>query len=258
MALSHQMQLSNSDNRMQNAGRKAALLMTAAALNALEMFLPRLPFFPWLKPGLANSVTMVWIIRFGAMDALLFTLLRSWIVGFFFGFSFLTITLSLSGGILATAIMGVSWRLAGRRRLLGMIGLGVTGALFHNAGQIAAIYLLLAQNQALFYQLPPMFIASALFGSAIGMVTLWLLAVSESTGANPAAAARQAPDAMRISDRVSAGNKAAALIVAFISAGLLFVSHIPLLAIIAASITLAVQITVRGSIPALTYPLRGF
>ena len=89
--------------------------------------MPRIPFLPWLKPGLANCITVVWIIRFGVKDAILFTLLRSWISGFYFGFSLLTLSLSLSGGIVATAAMGMAWNVLGKRGLLGTIGLSITG-----------------------------------------------------------------------------------------------------------------------------------
>jgi hypothetical protein len=61
---------------------KTALLLLAVGLNAFEYLLPRIPVFPWLKPGLANIVTIVWIIRWGAADALVFSIVRSWITLF--------------------------------------------------------------------------------------------------------------------------------------------------------------------------------
>ena len=141
--------------------RKAVWLLVAVALNALEFF-PRLPFFPWLKPGLANAVTMIWIIKYGTADAVLYTILRSWISGFYFGFSFLTLALSLSGGITATLAMGAVWRILGSKGLLGTVGIGITGALFHNAGQLATVYFLVVHNFSVFYQIPFMAAASIL------------------------------------------------------------------------------------------------
>ena len=154
----------------QQAIKKTVWLLCAVALNALEFFIPRLPFFPWLKPGLANIITILWIIEYGAVDAVLFSLLRTWIVGFYFGFSFLTIALAMSGGVLSTIAMGIFWNLLGKNKLLGTTGLGVIGAMFHNLGQLCAVYALMAANLHLFYQIPVMLAASVIFGGTVGLL----------------------------------------------------------------------------------------
>ena len=148
--------------------QKAMLLLIAVALNAVELALPRLPFMPWLKPGFANIITIIWIIKFGFKDALLYTALRIWISGFYFGFSLFTLSLSLTGGLLSMAAMSALWIILGKRGLIGSVGLGVTGALFHNAGQLAAVYFLMAQNMSLFGQVPFMLGAAVIFGSIVG------------------------------------------------------------------------------------------
>lgn len=147
---------------------KAVLLLIAVALNAVEVAIPRLPFLPWLKPGFANIITIIWIVRFGFKDALLYTALRIWISGFYFGFSLFTLSLSLSGGLLSTAVMSLLWIIFGKRKLIGTIGLGVAGALAHNAGQFAVVYLILSQNVWLFNQIPFMVGAAVIFGSIVG------------------------------------------------------------------------------------------
>jgi heptaprenyl diphosphate synthase len=159
----------NNDDRNQVV-TKTVWLLFAVAINAFEFFIPRVPFFPWLKPGFANIITIIWIIEFGAIDALLYSLLRIWIVGFFFGFSFLTMTFAISGGMLSTIAMSLLWKGLGKRGLLGTMGLGVCGALFHNAGQILAVYGLMAANMRLFYQVPVMFVASVVFGGIVGLL----------------------------------------------------------------------------------------
>jgi heptaprenyl diphosphate synthase len=160
--------------------RKAVWLLVAVALNALEFFFPRLPFFPWLKPGLANAVTMIWIIKYGTADAVLYTILRSWISGFYFGFSFLTLALSLSGGITATLAMGAVWKILGSKGFLGTVGIGITGALFHNAGQLVTVYFLVVHNFSVFYQIPFMAAASVLFGSIIGIIVPLVFRILDS------------------------------------------------------------------------------
>jgi heptaprenyl diphosphate synthase len=84
---------------------KTLWLLISISLSAIEILLPRIPLLPWLKPGLANIITILWIVRFGAKDAILYSLLRSWITGFYFGFSFTTLILSIGGGILSTSVM---------------------------------------------------------------------------------------------------------------------------------------------------------
>ena len=150
--------------------QKAALLLLAVSLNALECFIPRIPFVPWLKPGIANAVTMIWIVRYGMADTLLYSLLRIWITGFYFGFSLITLSLALSGALLATAGMALTWQILGKRRLAGFVGLGIIGALLHNTGQLVAVFHLFARNSALFYQAPLMIAAALVSGTLVAAV----------------------------------------------------------------------------------------
>ena len=159
------------ENQRYAARQKAAWLLAAAALNALELAIPRLPFLPWLKPGFANIITILWIAKFGVTDAMLYTVLRIWVSGFYFGFSLFTLSLSLTGGLLSTAAMSLLWVTLGKRGLAGTIGIAVTGALFHNAGQLGVVYLTMSRNMSLFGQIPFMLGASALFGTVTGALT---------------------------------------------------------------------------------------
>jgi len=159
------------DQRRRAARQKAVWLLAAAALNSLELAIPRLPFLPWLKPGFANIITILWIAKYGVTDAMLYTILRIWVSGFYFGFSLFTLSLSLTGGLLSTAAMSLLWLTLGKHGLAGTVGIAVTGALFHNAGQLGVVYLTMSQNISLFGQIPFMLIASALFGSVTGALT---------------------------------------------------------------------------------------
>ena len=147
---------------------KAIWLLAAVALNAVELAIPRLPFLPWLKPGFANIITVLWIMKYGFGDALLYTALRVWISGFYFGFSLFTLSLSLSGGLLSTMAMFAVWATLGRRGITGTVGTAIVGALFHNIGQLAVIYLMMSQNIGVLGQLPFMLCASVVFGGIVG------------------------------------------------------------------------------------------
>jgi heptaprenyl diphosphate synthase len=237
--------------------RKAVWLLIAVALNTLELFLPRIPVLPWLKPGLANCITIIWIIRYGAADALLLTLLRVWISSFYFGFSLVTMGLALSGGLLSTAIMAAAWAVAGRRGMLGTIGLGMLGAAAHNAGQLGAVYLLLTHNIAVFYQLPFMAGASLVFGGTVGAIVpaLWRMLALQA----PASAAMERhPNPVKPSTP-QAPSWGSILIITGIIGGaiaLLALRDLRLLVLIAIAVSVVAAGASGRGLGAFTYPLR--
>jgi heptaprenyl diphosphate synthase len=245
--------LSNKSDDM--VSTKTVWLLIAVALNALEFFIPRIPFFPWLKPGFANIITILWIIQYGAIDALLYSLLRIWIVGFFFGFSFLTMSLSLCGGVLSTIAMSVLWAALGKRGILGLVGLGVCGALFHNLGQLLAVYGLMAANMHLFYQLPVMFFASVIFGGAVGLLApLFGNVLIECSAALPSAL----KNPCRPLYFASWSDHTFSLLLFAGCCAIVFTDSWPVLCASACGATLIVQVRRRGSLSTLLAPLTSF
>ena len=234
---------------------KAIWVLLAVSISAAEFFFPRIPLFPWLKPGIANCVTFIWIIEFGAVDALLFFFVRTWIVGFYFGFSFLTIALSLSGGVIATIAMALCWNAFGKKGILGAIGISIIGAVFHNFGQLVAVYFLMAKNIHLFYQIPVMLIASVFFGSVTGLLAPPLLAFLRSTrssnadfGSSPSLTV--APASVR--------DTTVSLCIIAASFALVFVNNVLFLALCAAMTTIAIQVIFKGSIKLLFQPVKRY
>jgi uncharacterized membrane protein len=155
-----------------DATTRTLWFMLAVAISALEALIPRIPIFPWLKPGFSNMVTILWIIEYGTIDALLFSFLRVWISGFYLGFSLFSLGLGLCGAVWATLGMGILWRYLGSRRWLGTVGLGICGACLHNAGQLAAIAVLLGMRSNLLVQVPVMLGASLIFGGLTGWMVI--------------------------------------------------------------------------------------
>jgi heptaprenyl diphosphate synthase len=171
------MGLHDNSTEMRETVEKTLWILIALSLTAIEMLLPRIPFLPWLKPGLANCITLLWIIRYGTIDAVLFSFLRTWIISFYFGFSFITFILSTSGGIVATVTMGMCLKFTQNNKLFGTIGISMLGAAAHNFTQILVIYLTMAKNSFVFYQLPFMCGASLVFGLLIGLMAPSLLSI---------------------------------------------------------------------------------
>lgn len=232
---------------------KTSLFLVAVALHALEFFLPRVPFLPWLKPGLANMVTIVWVVRYGFGDALLYSFLRIWISGFFFGFSIVTLALSLSGALLACCAIAACRRAFGKRNMLGAVGISIMGALCHNLGQLAAVYLLMAPNLRLLYQIPPMLIASVIFGGCVGMLVPHFYRIWR--------AAARATDHREVVDNLSdfsGTHLSLSVFILTLCASLAFVENMRFLGIAAAAMTLGVQVTERGSLRALFHPFTRF
>lgn len=234
---------------------KSSLLLMGIALNALEFFIPRIPIFPWLKPGLAHIVTLIWIIRYGFKESLLFAILRIWIVSFYFGFSFLAFALSISGSFFACAAMSLFWSVFGKRRIMGTVGVAIIGALFHNLGQIIAVYFLLAQNRHLFYQAPVMLIASVVFGALVGFLVPRLYRLSFSVEQNVSSMKIVCPTVCSMPSKTS-------MIISLILLGfcmsLVFVENYRLLGILAVLITVSVQVFTRGSFYAFSFPVKRF
>jgi heptaprenyl diphosphate synthase len=240
------------EQHQSRAALKAGLLLLSVALNALEIFLPRIPLIPWLKPGLANIVTIAWVVQFGTVDALLFSLLRVWVVGFYFGFSILTLTLGLTGALAATIVMGTAWRVLGTRGWLGLAGLGVLGACAHNAGQLAAVYFLFARNRFVLYQIPFMAVASVIAGGVVGVLSGSLINLPLQQGM---ALPEQSPSHP---NRHTVPQGLTCLSLLAWSVAVMFVDRVNLLTWLAIAATLLVQAFARGSLRAFFAPLRSF
>ncbi len=129
---------------------------------------------PGLKPGLANIVTLVVLVRFGWRMAVWVTLLRVVAGGLLLG-SFLTpgFVLSLSGALASLLLLGCLGRLHPRH--LGTVGLSVPAAFAHVGAQLMVVDLWLMPGVSLL-ALAPLFLAAAwLTGLVNGLVAARLL-----------------------------------------------------------------------------------
>lgn len=249
------MQLPNDTELKRESIEKAGLLILAVGLNAVEYFLPRIPFLPWLKPGLANCVTLVWIIRYGFTESIILSLLRIWIVTFYFGFSFITVALSASGSIFACSLMALFWHVLGKRRIAGTVGVAVIGAFSHNIGQLVMVYFLLARNFHLFYQVPFMIAASVVFGTIVGIITPTLMRIVAYSDESDL---YEKSLASFTSFTIKRSHAFVSLLFFMVCLALVFINNQMILVVTALGITIVVQILMRGSTKALVYPLTRF
>lgn len=115
------------------------LVALALALHVIEAQIPS-PL-PWVRPGLANLMTLVALLALGWRAALLVTLLRvvigSLLVGSFMGPGFL---LSFAGGVASTAAMALM--APGAWRLWSPLAVSAAGAVVHGVAQLLALKVL--------------------------------------------------------------------------------------------------------------------
>ncbi|WIM05027.1 MAG: Gx transporter family protein [Candidatus Nitricoxidivorans perseverans] len=152
--------------------RIARYAAAAIALTVAEAAIPS-PL-PGVKPGLANIVVLVVLVRHGWSDAAWVSLLRvlagSLLVGQFLAPGFF---LGLTGALASLAVLAASSRLP--KRFFGPVSHSVLAAFAHIGGQLALARLWLVPHDGVFY-LVPIFAATALgFGIVNGLIAARLL-----------------------------------------------------------------------------------
>ncbi len=152
--------------------RIARLAAAAIVLAVAEAAIP-LPL-PGVKPGLANIVILIVLLRWGWRDAVWVALLRvfagSLLLGQFFAPGFF---LALSGALCSLVVLGLAMHLP--RQWFGPISLSVLAAFAHIGGQLTLARVWLVPHDGVFYLLPVFALAATVFGVINGLVAARLL-----------------------------------------------------------------------------------
>ncbi len=152
--------------------RIARLAAAAIALSLAEAAIP-LPL-PGVKPGLANIVILIVLLRWGWRDAVWVALLRvfagSLLLGQLFAPGFF---LSFTGSLASLLTLGVALYLP--RRLFGPVSLSVLAAFAHIGGQLVLARLWLVPHDGVFYLVPVFALAATVFGVINGLIVARLL-----------------------------------------------------------------------------------
>lgn len=147
------------------------LVAQALVLYMIERMLP-IPFIaPGAKLGLSNIITTVCLYIFSLKDAFVVVILRI-ILSTFFGGSISSFLYSLSGGILSLLAMYVIKRLG--KDYISIIGVSITGAFFHNLGQIF-VAALIVNNINIIVYLPVLAVAGIGTGFFVGITSRFLM-----------------------------------------------------------------------------------
>lgn len=152
--------------------RIAYLAALAITVHIAESALPS-PL-PGIKPGLANVITIVVLLRYGLATAAWVALLRvfagSLLLGTFLSPTFM---LSLAGALASLSALAAGYglgRVLPAARLSAM-GLSVLAALAHMAGQFWLAYVWFIPHPGLFYLLPVFMTAAVIFGVLSGIIS---------------------------------------------------------------------------------------
>ena len=169
--------------------RIARLAAWAMGLALVDAAIPTL--IPGVKPGLANIVVLIVLVRYGLSTAAWVSLLRVVAAAMAFG-SFLTpgFFLSLAGASASLAALAATRRLP--RDWFGPVSHSVIAALAHVAGQLAVAAALLLPPAAVLKLSPVFALAALVFGTVNGLVAARLLSTTEEAGTalTPAAEVR--------------------------------------------------------------------
>lgn len=127
------------------------LVALALALHLLEAQVPT-PL-PWVRPGLANVMTLIAVLTAGWRAGLLVAVLRvgigSLLLGGFLGPAF---ALSLAGGVASALVMALMAR--GVWRLWSPLAVSAAGAVAHGAAQLLVLSAVLLRGTDLGWLLP--------------------------------------------------------------------------------------------------------
>lgn len=148
-----------------------ALFTTIALILFLvESCLPPLTSVPGVKVGLPNMVTLAVLYLYSRRDALLVLAARVLLASLFAG-QMMTLLYSLSGGLLCFAVCALLCPIFPVKR---MWLLSMTGAVFHNIGQILAAIFVTGTPEIVWY-LPVLLVSGLVSGCITGLVAQYLL-----------------------------------------------------------------------------------
>ena len=169
-----QLTLTRDDHRI------ARLTAAAIAIALVESAVPS-PL-PGVKPGLANIITLLVLLRYDWVTAAWVTLLRvlavSLLVGQFLAPGFM---LSLGGAVASLGVLYLVQPLVRQMpRWFGPVSLSIFAALAHMLMQLLIVRLWLVPSPGV-WVLAPVFIGAALlFGTLNGLIVAWLSAADHA------------------------------------------------------------------------------
>lgn len=149
----------------------AILVSSAAALQIIESPLPR--FLPWLKPGLANVLTLYAIIRISAGAGLVVAAFRTFVAATFLGTLLSPVHLiSFAGAMSATLVMVGANYLC---KNAGLATISICGAMASNFAQLMVVQIMFAGTISFWFHIAIMIWVAIPSGLIVAKLTQELL-----------------------------------------------------------------------------------
>lgn len=136
----------------------------AILMGYVEFMIPIPVPIPGVKLGLANVIIIIMLYFMDTKSAFFVSLIRVLLSGLLFA-GFAGLLYSLAGAMLSFAVMA-ALKKTGR---FSIVGVSVSGGVFHNVGQIV-VAALVVENVRMAYYLPFLLISGAVTGFLIGIV----------------------------------------------------------------------------------------
>lgn len=151
-------------NKTYYIGYGAILTALAMIFSYVEAILPFSIGIPGVKLGIANIVIVIALYKFGVKMALSINIIRIVVSGFLFSGAF-GIFYSLAGGILSF----ISMLIIKRFKCFSIVGVSMTGGVFHNLGQLLTAAFLVS-NLKMFVYFPVLLFSGLVTGIINGIV----------------------------------------------------------------------------------------
>lgn len=156
----------------------AALITFAVVIHTVEAALPLPMPVPGVRLGLANMITLLTIVLYGARSGMLVAVMRtiigSLIGGTFLGFGF---WLSLAGGVACTVIMALA-ALFMQKGYLSLVSVSVLGAAAHNLAQLTVAGAIIGSTTLLQGYFPLLLLLAVPTGIFTGLAAYYLESVT--------------------------------------------------------------------------------
>ena len=156
-------------NRNKKLANMAMLVALAMIFSYVESLIPINFGVPGMKLGVANLVTVTGLYFLKTPEVLAVSVLRVLLTGFIFG-NGMSIIYSLAGAVVSLLAMVLVKKMDG----ISIVGVSITGGVFHNIGQIV-VASFVVDNYYIFGYLPILILTGAVTGAIIGIVSRLVL-----------------------------------------------------------------------------------
>lgn len=140
------------------------LLSFALILSYVESLIPLFFGVPGMKLGLANLAVLLALYLFGGKEALLLNVLRILLSSVLFG-NMSMFFYSAAGGLFSFFVM----LLMKKMKKFSMIGVSMSGGVFHNIGQVLVAFAVV-RTEGIFYYVPALLVMGVVTGGLNGII----------------------------------------------------------------------------------------